>query len=50
VNDKQAPTRYLLIWYAWDAQIGEGPGDIVPIRRVIEDSVKEPKSDVEVDV
>lgn len=43
-------TRYVLIWYATDISIGHDSGDIVPIRRSIEDMVKEPREDVEIDV
>ncbi len=41
-------SRYLLIWF--DVSTPIGPGALVPIRRAIEDTVKEPRADVEVDV
>lgn len=40
-------TRYLLIWFSLDSI---KPHTLIPIRRAIEDSVKEPPEDVEIDL
>ncbi len=42
-----SPTRYLLIWFSLDPMT---PDMLVPVRRQIEDMVKEDRDNVEIDL
>jgi Serine dehydrogenase proteinase len=46
--DPPEPRRYVLVWLAWREEIE--PSNLTTIRRQIEDLVREPREDVEVDV